>query len=164
MKKLILFFTITTLLLSCEDRLDIEPRDFVNTDGLFSNDPEILSGAVNTIFNEWFDRGRQIDAWGPWEHVGTDLGTYDEYRYEEKPNTEIYCYYDERLNADAPAISRLFNFEYRIINKAANIIKSGTDEAIIDDATAKQAVAEAKFMWALAYYELFMNFGNVPML
>ncbi|MBN1188001.1 MAG: RagB/SusD family nutrient uptake outer membrane protein [Bacteroidales bacterium] len=164
MKKSIILLIITALLISCEEKLDIVPRDFVNTDGLFANDPEILSGAVNTIFNEWLDRGRNIDAWGPWEHVGTDLGTYDEYRYEEKPNSEIYCYYDARLNADAPAISRLFNFEYRIINKAANIIKSGSNESIIDDATAKQAVSEAKFMWSLAYYELFMSFGDVPLI
>lgn len=164
MKKTILYITLAALVVSCEKELDIVPRDFINTDGLFASDPEALSSAVITIFNEWFDRGRQIDAWGPWEHVGTDLGTYDVYRYEEKPNSELYCYYDERMRPDAAAISRLFNFEYRIINKAANIILSGTSESIIDDPLAMKAVAEAKFLWSLAYYELFMNFGNVPLL
>jgi hypothetical protein len=123
MKRLIYIFLVIIGFLSCEDELDIVPRDFVNTDGLFSNDPQILLGAVNAIFEEWFDRGRHIDAWGPWEHVGTDVGTYDEYRYEEKPNSELYCYYDVRMNPEAQAISRLFNFEYRIVNNAARIIK-----------------------------------------
>lgn len=164
MKKLIYITGITLILFSCEDKLDIVPRDFINTDGLFSNDPAALNAGVNALFEEWFDRGRQIDAWGPWEHVGTDLGTYDEYRYEEKPNSELYCYYDVRMNPEAPAINRLFSFEYRIVNNAARIIKNGQSESVKDDPAAIIAVAEAKFFWCLAYYELFMNFGNVPML
>ena len=164
MKKIIYIILFIIALSACEDNLDIVPRDFVNTDGLFSNDPQILSGAVNAIFEEWLDRGRNIDTWGPWEHVGTDLATYDEYKYEEKPTSEIYCYYDNRLNPEAAPISRLWNFEYRIINNAARIILAGKNEAIIDDLVAQKAVSEAKFFWSLAYYELFMNFGNVPLL
>ncbi|MBN2610374.1 MAG: RagB/SusD family nutrient uptake outer membrane protein [Bacteroidales bacterium] len=164
MKKLLYIAALLTVICSCDDKLDITPRDFVNTDGLFSNDPNILLGAINSIFDEWFDRGRNIDNWGPWEHVGTDLGTYDEYRYERKDNTELYCYYDNRMNPEAQAINRLWNFEYRIVNKAARIIQSGKDEAIINDPVAQRAVSEAKFFWCLAYYELFMNFGDVPML
>lgn len=164
MKKLIYIIFLFIAITGCEDKLDIVPRDFVNTDGLFSNDPAVLSAAVNGIFEEWFDRGRNIDAWGPWEHVGTDLGTYDEYRYEQKDPTELYCYYDNRMNPEATAISRLFNFEYRIVNKAARIIQSGKNEAIADDPVTQKAVSEAKFFWCLAYYELFMNFGNVTML
>jgi len=164
MKKILYIIIVLMVFTACEEKLDIVPRDMINTDGLFSNDPQILEGSVNAIFSEWYDRGRNVEYYGLNENVGTDLGTYDEYRYEEKPHTEMYCYYDSRMNPEAYSLSRIWALEYKIVNLAARIIQAGQNETIADDPVAKKAVAEAKFLWSLAYYELFMTFGDVPLL
>lgn len=165
MRNTILIAIIALFLCSCDDQLNLQPNDFVNTDGLFENDPKALSGAVNALYNEWYDRGRQIEYYACFEHVGTDLGSVNLYNIDHVDRYDIFNSYDNRLNPSFYPLERLFNQEFRIINIALRIITLGSNSPTIkNELEVKKAVAEAKFFYALAYYELFMTFGDVPLL
>ncbi|MBN2166094.1 MAG: RagB/SusD family nutrient uptake outer membrane protein [Marinilabiliaceae bacterium] len=165
MKKLVLITLISILFFSCDDKLEVEITDFVNTDGLFENDPKTLADAANALYAEWYDRGRNIEYYACFEHLGTDLASVNLYNIDHVDRYDIFNSYDASLNPSFYSLERLYNFEYRIINEALRIIHFGeTSEAVKDDAEVKRAVAEAKFFYSFAYYELFMTFGNVPLI
>lgn len=161
MKRIIIILFSILIICSCDDQLDIQPTDFVNTDGLFENDPEALAGATNALYAQWFERCRMISIrYDPFEHLGTDLGSQDLYKGSSAFNS-----YASGLDPSLGRLENLFNKEYKIINIALQIIYNGSsNEAIKDDPGVKKAVAEAKFFYVLAYYELFMTFGDVPLL
>lgn len=165
MKKILIIAIIGLFIASCDDKLDIQPNDFVNTDGLFENDANALADATNALYNEWFDRGRQVEYYACFEHLGTDLGSVNLYNIDHVDRYDIFNSYDNNLNPSFYPLDRLFNQEYRIINIALRIITLGSTSATIkDELEVKKAVAEAKFFYAMAYYELFMTFGDVPLL
>jgi hypothetical protein len=165
MKKIIMLIISAIIFYSCDKQLDIQPTDFVNTDGLFENDPEALANAVNALYSEWYDRGRNIEYYACFENLGTDLGSVNLYNIDHVDRYDIFDSYNSNLNPSFYPLERLFNKEYKIINIALRIINYGTNSEVIKDNLAvKKAVAEAKFFYAFAYYELFMTFGDVPLL
>lgn len=160
-------FTVIILLgvTACDDKLDVESRDFVNMDGLLGNDPAILKNAPIAFYEAWYDRGRNPNYYGAFENMGTDLGSVNLYNIDREPLFDVYNSYDNSLDPSFYPVERLWRFEYEIINIALPIIYYGTHSEIMKgDPEVQKAVAEAKFFWSLAYYELFMTFGDVPML
>jgi len=165
MKKYILIIVSALFIFSCDDQLNIVPTDFVNTDGLFENDPDALVGAVNALYSEWYDRGRNIEYYCCFENLGTDLGSVNLYNIDHVDRYDVFDSYNSELNPSFYPIERLFNKEYKIINIALRIINYGTNsETLKNDSEVKKAVAEARFFYSMAYYELFMTFGDVPLL
>lgn len=165
MKKYFILLVSMWMLFGCDEQLDIQPTDFVNTDGLFENDPEALAGAVTALYNEWYDRGRNIEYYACFEHLGTDLGSVNLYNIDHVDRYDIFNSYNSNLNPSFYPLERLFNKEYKIINIALRIIKYGTNSPTINtDPEVIKAVAEAKFFYAMAYYELLMTFGDIPLL
>ena len=165
MKKILTVVLLVLIFYSCNDQLNIETTDFVNTDGLFESDPEILADATNALYNEWFDRGRNIEYYDCFESLGTDLASVNLYNIDHIDRYDTYDSYNSNLNPSFYPLERLFNKEYKIISIALRIIYYGTNsEAVKDDPEVKKAVGEAKFFYALAYYELFMTFGDVTLL
>ena len=165
MKKISILVVMILVFFSCDDQLNIETTDFVNTDGLFENDPVALANATNALYNEWFDRGRNIEYYACFENLGTDVASVNLYNIDHVDRYDIFNSYNSSLNPSFYPLERLFNKEYKIINIALRIIHYGTtSEAIKDDSEVIKAVGEAKFFYAMAYYELFMTFGDVPLL
>nr|WP_321355168.1 RagB/SusD family nutrient uptake outer membrane protein [uncultured Draconibacterium sp.] len=165
MKKIFIIAFLSFFLFSCDDQLNIETRDFVNTDGLFENDAKTLANATNALFDVWYDRGRQIEYYGCFENLGTDLGSVNLYNIDHGERYDVFNSYDNNLNPSFYPLERLFEKEYKIISIALRVMYHGENsEEIKNDPEVIKAVGEAKFFYALAYYELFMTFGNVPLI
>jgi hypothetical protein len=166
MKKIIaMLILMTGLVTGCDDKLDIVPKDFVNTDGLFENDANALINAPIAFYEAWYDRGRNPNYYAFFENMGTDVASVNLYNIDREPLLDAFNSYDNTLNPSFYPVERIWAFEYEIISIALPIIYYGSTSATIkDDPQVQKAVAEAKFFWSLAYYELIMTFGNVPLL
>jgi hypothetical protein len=164
MKKITVLIISVLVLLGCNDQLDVEITDFVNTDGLYENDPEALANATNGLFDIWYDRGRNIEYYGCFENLGTDLASVNLYNIDHNERYDVFNSYDSKLDPGFYPLERFYQKEFQIISIALNVIHYGENsETIKDNDEVKRAVGEAKFFYALAYYELFMTFGDVPL-
>jgi hypothetical protein len=167
MKKIIIFLISAITLFSCEKNFDIEQQGITDMDGLFGNDPVSLKNGVNAIYNELFDRGRNIEYYALFEHLGTDIAGVNLYNIDhgDPPRYDVFDMYDSRLSPSNGVLDYLVKKEYKIINIAVSIIYYGSQgEANLANLELQKAVAEAKFFYSLAYYELFMTFGNIPLI
>lgn len=155
--KFILFILFTAFLTSCEDELQIEPRQ--NQDSEVTLGTE--TGIVN-ILNGAYAIAADADVFGGRSLVSADLmaqtgltsttdfrwrGSYGEFRQM----------YTKSVLVDNAFVRQIYARNYEIINAANTVIENIDKVADADKRT--RMIAEANFLKSLAYFDLVRFFG-----
>jgi starch-binding outer membrane protein, SusD/RagB family len=129
-----------------------EQPDFISPTTFYSSTSDMkaaLAGAYRELNNEWFNTYYNRSVFDC--ALGIQSG------YEKGPQ-----YYKQGgYVASDDYIGTFWAQNYRGINRA-NAVIANASKATMTDAERKQVVAEAKFLRAFYYYELYVFFENVP--
>ena len=155
MKKLIsMIILISSFMMSCnEDFLNVIPESTVTTDILYKTDKDFQDAvtgcytALRNVYSNWYVFGdvRSDDAY---HHLGNNVTMNAINNFAERSTESVY--------------SSTWTNLYLVIFRA-NIILSKIEEldpAVITNKS--RHVAEARFLRALAYFNLVRIFGDVP--
>ena len=139
------------VLASCEEALVEEPKAVAAE--LFYNTPEEVEAGVNAIYNPMrMNRAEQIavlDAHADWGYGRGSRANYNDFAGFNSGNINI-------------AATR-WNAFYESIRNANLVIRNAPEGTSISQADIDRYVAEAKFLRALAYFDLVRNWGGVPL-
>jgi hypothetical protein len=146
------------IILSCEEDLDVEPRDAMNEVD-FLNNPDNAVQLVNGVYNKMLDFNMNSFSW-----IGITSITSDD---ADKGSTPGDTGTDKKklddLNFDATDISfdEVWQSRYEGIYRANNAIFY-LDKISIDPGLKDRLIGEVKFLRAMWYFDLVRCFGGVP--
>ncbi|WP_158563286.1 RagB/SusD family nutrient uptake outer membrane protein [Chitinophaga silvatica] len=146
----------TVLLVSCaKDFLRRPPKDAIVDASFYKNDDQVMAATALLYSKVWFDyNGRSAISLGDFR-AGTAYSAWN-----DKDNVEFNTTGNTTANGDS---WRSFFIVVGQSNLAiANINKYAGPE--VSASVKKMAIAEARFMRALAYRYLVMNWGEVPII
>lgn len=155
MKNLFLLILLS-LLVSCSDWLDFEPESNRTTDNFYKT-PYQMEQALLGVYNGLLPFAhyylmlsdvRSDDVW-------TSTSTSSQHDYVDISTFTDQIYVDETIN-DA------WESYYVIVNRANTFIEK-IRTIQMPEGVAEKFEAEARFLRALAYFELVRNFGRVPL-
>lgn len=145
----------TAFLSACSDFLEREPLDQLSEASFFKSESDLKS-AIYAAYTPlqadwWLGQGWQLleipsDNTQP---GGTDPGF-----------TPIDNF---NVTADNAAVAQVWANRYRAIT-LANIVIDRAPRAGLDEFTVKPYIAEAKFLRAIAYFDLVRLYGDVPLI
>ncbi len=156
MKKSILYITLVTGLFAAtgckKDFLDRPPIDQLTSGNFYTTDEEVYAGTAPLYNIVWFDyNDKAFLAFG--EARGGNLNSNDRTAYiQHAPSA-----------TDNGALLPAYKSFYKIIaqsNITMNSISKGG--AGVSDAVRKAGLGECRFMRAMAYFYLVVNWGAVP--
>jgi starch-binding outer membrane protein, SusD/RagB family len=157
MKKLISILILTSLITgSCEKFIEILPYSSVTIDVLYKTEKDFADALVGcyTVFDGIYD--------GNQEFIGELLGDDMEHQWA----TESSAVRMDMFNTtnDEPMLLTYWRSNYLAISRC-NLIISQLDAADVKVVTKKDRyIGEAKFLRALAYFNLVRAFGDVPII
>jgi hypothetical protein len=157
MKKLIAIILLTSLITgSCVKFIDILPYSSVTIDVLYKTDKDFADALVGcyTVFDGIYD--------GNQEFVGELLGDDMEHQWA----TESSAVRMDMFNTtnDEPMLLTYWRSNYLAISRC-NLILASLDVADVKVVTKKDRyTGEAKFLRALAYFNLVRAFGDIPII
>ncbi len=146
----------TAMLLSCKKSfIEIRPEATVTVDILYKTDKD-FQDAVNGCYNVLQNQYQNFWVFG--DLPGDDVS-------EDIPNHFDHVTFDQfTVNDRQPILASTWRNYYNLINRANTII-SNIDKADVSLVKNKDRyVGEAKFLRALAYFDLVRIFGDVPMI
>ena len=155
MKKLIGIIILTSFITgSCKKFIDILPYSSVTIDVLYKTDKDFADALVGcyTVFDGIYD--------GNQEFVGELLGDDMEHQWATESSAVRMDMFN--TNNDEPMLLTYWRSNYLAISRC-NLILSSMDAADAKVVTKKDLyTGEAKFLRALAYFNLVRAFGDVP--
>lgn len=158
MKKIFLLLLLGLGTLSCEDNLTEQPFSFITDQNFFRSERDAQTG-----LNAVYDVLRERSYYG--ENVIRLLEVNSDYVV---PFALVSVY---SIESDANTFSSANNLIrdwwrtiYRGVNRANLVIRRVPPVPGMSDAAKTRAVAEAKFLRALFYFDLVRSFGPVPLL
>ncbi|RIV19142.1 RagB/SusD family nutrient uptake outer membrane protein [Fibrisoma montanum] len=156
------YLTVTTitlgLLLGCStDKLDqINPNQYT-TETYYNNAAELVKG-VNAVYSIWQSYNLTGREWFFLHDLRSDEMTSGGGQLEA-PRNQILI--GAQIPGNPVAFS-VWNGLYRAIHRANVVIDKGAE--VTDNPTlTKRAIAEAKFLRALSYFDLVTLWGGVPL-
>lgn len=161
MKKLLYrvtgIFCLITLLNSCDDFLQEDPRDLLSPDNFFNSDAEAMT-AVNGLYVGLTDnnlyRGRGLDDF---YISGADvIGPSREFGGVEPIQSYIIT------EANYGSARSTWQALYQIVQDANLILSNITENPSLSESGRNQAIGETLFLRSLAYYHLTNLWGDVP--
>lgn len=158
MKKIFLITTIiiTFILASCKkDFIEIDPVSTVSVDAVYKTDKD-FQDAVTGIYAVF-----QTEYANFWQY-GDVRG--DDTKNGLVSNLSVSDMDKFILNNDAPILATTWTNNYNIIYRANNVLSKieTADEAVVKNKL--RYIGEARFLRALAYFNLVRIFGAVPKL
>lgn len=157
-KPLVALLLISNILFtSCEnnEKLNIAPETTVSDKDIFKT-PARIEGLVNGIYKAF--KGASV--------YGGRILLYQDQRGEDFINITAnnftgYESWNNSYSSGSNDINNLWSQAYTAINNA-NILIEGlaVNQGVITEQKAKEYIGEAKFIRALAYYTLVINFGQ----
>lgn len=157
MKKLyciLLVFCIAGI--SCKKEfIELNPLSSVSIDVLYKTEKD-YQDAVTGIYSALLDQYQNFWIFG-------DLRA-DDSKHEIPSNVTLYSTDNFTLSNESTLLRDTWRNYYRVINRANTLLdKIGSaDAAVIKNKS--RYIAEAKFLRALAYFDLVRIFGDVPMI
>lgn len=148
----ILFMQV--LLISCKKNfIEIKPESTVTVDALYKTDKD-FQDAVIGVYNQFQIQYRDFWIFG-------DLRS-DDSQQEIFSNISLLTVDNFTLSSDATLIKDTWTNYYKIINRANNILSQieNVDSSVV--VNKKRDIGEARFLRALAYFDLVRIFGDVP--
>ena len=158
MLKYSLYFLIIVALFSCDDFLDKKPVDQIAAEVYFTDEASAES-AVRAIY-------RSMES--PY-YYGQSLITVPEFaagHVAHVSNLPEYVNFEQNdIRIDNPWVLNIWSAAYTIINASNNVIEQVPQiTGVISDAKRAQFVREARFIRALAYFNLVRSWGDVPLI
>lgn len=150
------FLLAVVLLSACsKDFLRRPPKDAIVDASFYKNDDQLMAGTALLYSKVWFDyNGRSAISLGDFR-AGTAYSGWN-----DKENVEFNTTGNTTANGDS------WRSFFIVVGQSnltiANINKYAGPE--VSDRARKMAIAEARFMRALAYRYLVMNWGEVPII
>lgn len=156
MKKIIYIFTITLILMSCSDLLDIQPTNIISEDAV-KNDPVLVDAFLSKIYaNTRFRSGSTYSPDQALLHVMS--GEANIFAGWQQPFSAAMKIIDEN---GAHSQAEYWPYDnIRSCNEIMDILK----EATFDTELITQKTAEARWLRAFMYFELVKRYGGVPLI
>ena len=154
MKKIIAIALTLFVMMSCsEDFIDLNPISSVSVDILYKTDKD-FKDALTAIYNTYQTQYQTF-------YIFADIRGDDAQQEIYKTNSQSYSDAFVTTSSDGLMNSTWQNY-YRIIYRANTILTKieGLDASVVTNKD--RYVAEAKFLRALAYFDLVRIFGNIP--
>lgn len=155
MKNYILLTLLTASFLSCQDFLEREPLDQLTTENFFKTveDAEraILSVYSPMMDNEWNGEGWKV----------TEIPSDDTQPGGTDP--EFIPIDNFTVTPDNTAITSYWAIHYKQVT-LANVVIEKVSEMDIDQKVVDAIVSEARFLRAVAYFDLVRVYGGVPII
>lgn len=141
--------------ISCEDFIELKPVSNVSIDALYKTDKDFQDAVVG-CYNML-----QIQYLNHWI-IGDLRG--DDSKHEIFSNIALLTVDNFSLANDAALVHNTWLNYYRLINRTNTVLEmiAGTDQAVVINKD--RHIAEAKFLRALAYFDLVRIFGDVPLI
>lgn len=154
LKKGILFLSCGLLLISCDDFLESDPKGRLAKETYFATGEE-LQMSLNSMFQKIMLTG-QANTSMNYAWMADDITTHPQ------SNKQTYREFDNF----APSDNSSFNAwdVYYVLIKSANFVINNADKTPVEETTIKQAIGQARFWRAYAYYMLVRVFGPMPVL
>jgi hypothetical protein len=161
MKKIICFAISLITIVACTD-MDLVPASNLSPENFFKSEGDAVASVYgvysvfpgNDVYNQFWEvlqsQGTDDAEWsGGRTTTNLDKNALDKFQYDANTNL-IYA---------------VWNSLFRIINRANFAIENTgrMNEDIISAQSKAQLIGEAKFLRALAYYNLVQTYGGVPL-
>lgn len=158
MKNYIYILLVLLTLTSCSDDLDQSNPNVITEDNFWETEDDILSGLAAT-----YKVLRDVNN-GYWGVRGVELtnGRGDDF-YIRNDVRDLYQLSTFTNDPTTGVPSNIFTGAYTGIFRANQII-ANTPDANISEEEKSHFIAEAKFLRALNYFHLAINFGAVPII
>lgn len=157
MKYFIIGFLLLTALFStsCSSLLDEVPQDFINRDNFYQNETDAL-GAIAGAYSS-FNR----DYYNVNYYLLLELhGDYIEGRGSQAPISDFTHVLD---NTSIGRAATGWSILYQSINRANAVLDNVPGIENMSDGVRKRVLAEARFIRAMAYFNLVKGWGAVPL-
>lgn len=155
MKKLICIAFTSLIMMSCsKDFIDIVPISSVSVDILYKTDKDFadaLTATYNTFQSQYLNF-----------YIIGDMRADDSWQEISKSNSQSYCDLFTLSSSDGLMSSTWQNY-YRAIFRINTILSKIGPLTTTAVPKKERYIAEAKFLRALAYFDLVRIFGDVPM-
>ncbi|HWJ91827.1 MAG TPA: RagB/SusD family nutrient uptake outer membrane protein, partial [Flavisolibacter sp.] len=158
MKKIkILFIIVTgTIALSCKKQfLELNPISTVSVDVLYKTDKD-FQDAVTGIYSALMAQYQNF-----W--MFADLRS-DDSKQEIPSNVTAFSLDNFTIGSDNSLLKDTWRNYYRVINRANTVLDKIKEADVSIVKNKARYIAEAKFLRALAYFDLVRIFGDVPMI
>ncbi len=154
----IVFTVISTLIIGCQEKLDVLPNDSM-TELDFLNNPENAVQLINGIYNKQLDWNMYSFSW-----IGVTSITSDD---AEKGSTVNDLGTDKKNLDDLNFNSSDISFKDIWLSRYDGIYRANTalhylEQLNLNEALKNRLIGEAKFLRALFYFDLVRCFGGVP--
>lgn len=160
MKKSILFLLITSafVLTSCENFLDLKPKDSLVPENYYNNASEV-DKALNGVYQVLTDLGGSNFILN--EEVMTDNCVYS-----SASGSEWLDFSKGTLNASTAYIEQKWQNDYKGIARVNLVLYNlyNRDDIIISESDKVRFQGEAHFLRAYFYVDLLLNYGGVPLI
>ncbi len=153
--KYIIALAIVLLIGACgKDFLDLTPGDRLTADDYYRNEDEVRAGTASFYGFPWFD----FDDKFSWL-VGDCMAGNIYYTYDQEGQFFYFSFNEGNayLSSGWKSLFRVISYTNSIINDMPRIAEQNVTQDVID-----QAVAEARFVRAAAYFILAELWGEVP--
>ncbi len=158
MKKIIKYICLITLLfgsVSCNDFLTVDPEDSLTTGNYYNSEERIRANTATLYGSVWWSFDAQF-MWLAGDQMAGDLY----YTYDQEGQFFYFSY-----NNGNTYITNGWKGLFRVVSYANSVINdmpkatTNVSQSVID-----AAVAEGKFIRAVAYYYLTEYWGEVPII
>ncbi|RVT97303.1 RagB/SusD family nutrient uptake outer membrane protein [Mucilaginibacter limnophilus] len=153
MKKIFIITISAALLItaSCKDNdfLDIEPRDVVPTDKMFS-DPALVLSVVADLYQRQLDFSGLDNGWASFVDFS-----------EAYPSENGSAFFVQRSNW---GFSEWNTWDYGYIRDINLFIERATASTALNEGDKRRFIAEGRFLRASYYFELVKRMGGVPLI
>jgi len=154
-KRSILVITLTLPFSSChDDILNLDPESSISEATAFSTPAKILAqvnGLYGRLSNEAFYGGRFIV-------FSEQRG--DEFSQNDGNNSTGANVWNQSITGSGDFVNAVWSAGYQTINSANTLIDRLSTSTVIDEATKKSYIAEAKFIRALSYFSLVQTYAR----
>jgi len=160
MKKIYILFGMTLAFASCNtDVLELTNPNGITTDTYWRNEND-----VNQAMAATYGLFKNVDG-GYWGVRGTELtnGRGDDF-FIRNDVSYLYQLATYTNTADNGAATSLWNIAYRAIFRANQTIENVPNVPGLSDELKTRYIAEAKFLRAVNYFNLVINFGDAPLI
>jgi hypothetical protein len=151
-----ILFVVTFSLTSCEDFLDRQPLDQIAVNNFYKNENEVnlaLVGSYAPLLDvDWTGKGWMITE------IPSDNSQPGGTDPEFSPIDNF------TVTADNPIVGNYWARHYQLVTYANTVIAKTELSEGIDNAAKQPLLAEARFLRAVAYFDLVRVFGGVPLI
>jgi tetratricopeptide (TPR) repeat protein len=159
MKLHYIIFAASTALVSCDNFLDVKPKENVS-DAQTITDKSSAQTALNGVYSALADGNYYGTGFQSIGYLSGDNIAWT------GSQSQVQEFINHKVNADNSTISGTWNAIYRTINRANNVLAKvpGVVDATLSDDTRNQIIGQAYFIRALAYFDLARTWGGVPVI